>query len=137
VHSYFAECFQTLPASPVARAYLTGLFTQQAVNPIDYSKASLVLTYAQVRSVRDLETLQAVGDWVLWVDTMLPAHQATYREAAQSIGRASYYRCYRLVREWRVYEELADTLPRIVNQLRVLTKPVDTTESEIRTIYTA
>lgn len=111
---HFAAQFAALTATRTARAYLAGLFAA----PPDLSDRSLVLTYAEVRSLRDLVSLQALGDWVLWVDAVHPEAQASYRALAHSLGRASYYRCYRLVPEWRVYEELADCLPGLVVELQ-------------------
>lgn len=120
---FFESRFARLPTTPVARAYVVGLFTQQVSQAVDFADESLTLTYTQVRHERDLHTLQALGDWVLWADATLPGVFNGYRELAQSIGRASYYRCYRLVNSWRVYEELADQLPVVTRFARGALEP--------------
>lgn len=119
---YFEEKLSDLPASRPTRAYVTDLFTKQAVSEraIDYSQDSVVLAYAEVRAQRDLETLQALGDWVLWVDSVLPGALEGFREASRAVAQASYYRCYQLVPEWRLYEELADTLPSLIRHTRIM-----------------
>ena len=124
---YFDAQFTTLAATRAARAYIAGLFVQQAVRPVDYSRESIVLAYA---AGPDFAGLQALGDWVLWVDTVMPGALDGCREVAQSIGRLSYHRCYRRVPEWRVYEELGDNLPRLVHQLRVVIEPGDAAETD-------
>ena len=106
---------ELLRAAPVVCAYVAGLFAA----PVDLSGTSLVLQYAEVCNQYDLRRLQALGDWVLWVEAVLPEANANHHAVVQAVGQASYYRCYRLVPEWRVYEELADTLPTLVAQLRV------------------
>lgn len=115
---YFAERFTIVKASPVAKAYISGLFADQAFKPVDLSRDSLVLSYGAARQSVDFKALQNIGDWVLWVDTCFPESLAQAIEVAESLGRISYYRCSRLLPSWRVYEELADTMPVIVPQLR-------------------
>ena len=117
---YFSNRFDTLPASNIARAYLTGLFSQQAFRPIDFSDESVVLQYADIRQRHDLERLQRLADWIMWVASYSPESIADHLEVTESIGRASYYRCYRLVPGWRVYEELADNLPLLSNRIHCL-----------------
>lgn len=107
--------FAPVSASGTAKAYLSGLFADQAHKPIDLSKDSLVLTYYGIRRTVDLTSLQSLGDWVLWTSTVFPEGVA---EIAESLGRLCYYRCYRLVPAWVVYEELADNMPTLVSQLR-------------------
>lgn len=118
--NYFSTKVAPLAASPIAKAYISGLFADQATKPVDLSKESVVLTFAAAKRSHDFQVLQSIGDWVLWVDTFFPAAIAQSLEVTESIGRISYYRCSRLLPDWRVYEELGDTLPIIVPQLRAV-----------------
>ena len=112
--AFFEANCARLSATREAQAYITDLLVRQVYRPVDLSDRSVVLTYSEVRHTRNLETLQALGDWALWREAM---GAEAYVDVTQSIGRASYYRCYTLVPEWRVYEELADNLPVLGRQL--------------------
>jgi hypothetical protein len=54
----------------------------------------------------------------LWIGSINPQHE--HRNVVQTFGRLSYMSCYRLLgRRIHVYEELADDLPQIVDQLQI------------------
>ncbi len=83
-------------------------------------RESVVVAYAEARSRYDFTSFQRIADWVLWADVWCPEFIGANREIVESIGRLSYHACYRITRgSWTVYEELADRLPAIVQELRV------------------
>lgn len=102
LRSLLSESLARLNATPQARAYVIGVLAQ----PTDLSGVPLTVEYAEATLSRDFARVQAIGDWVLWYDVISPQ-----RDYVRSLGRMSYYQCYRFVPTWRVYEELADTLP--------------------------
>jgi len=80
---------------------------------------SIVLAYAEARARYDFIRFQRIGDWVLWVGVCYPGFIQQDRHIIETIGRRSYDACYRITGgSWVIYEELADELPAIVEELR-------------------
>lgn len=101
------------------RAYLTSLMTERLTATGDMSDESVVLAYHDARNQGRFEDFQRIGDWVVWTGIIVPAYHDEHGEVYESIGRLSYYACYRILqRQWTLYEELADELPRIVDEIR-------------------
>lgn len=118
----FRSKLAALHATRTARAYIEGVFTQQLATAsrrcIDFSQESIVLKYSEVRTKRyDFEQSQQLADWVLWALSFFPASVQDHREVVETLGRLSYYHCYRIVPSWTVFDELADELPSITRQL--------------------
>lgn len=109
----------TIPASQTARAYVLGLFLDQAraARIVDLSRESVVLMYLQALERHEFSEAQRLGDWALWVLSWFPENARGHREVVETLGQINYYRCYRQVPTWVVYEELADTLPSLVRQV--------------------
>ena len=114
--SWFEEAFSGVPCSPEARAYVVSVFKQYGLrNDTDLSKRSVVLEYVEAVSRSDFETYRRLGDWVMWRTTVLPDKETF--ELEQTFGRLSYLACDRILRkQWHLYEELADEMPRITLQ---------------------
>jgi hypothetical protein len=118
LEDWFGKSLESVEASPDARAYLVSLFASMKSAEDDLSKKSIVLTYAEARDRGDFAGFQRLGDWVLWSMSFAP-HSMAVPDLALDFGRLSYYACWRLTRkEWRVYEELADDLPRLSRNIR-------------------
>ncbi len=118
---WFTERLQGLRYRPETVAYVTGVLKALARPQPgdDFSRTSIVLAYAEARRTGDFALFQRIGDWVLWVDTIMPESLENSRECVESIGQLSYYTCHRIMRgQWVVYEELADELPRIAARVR-------------------
>lgn len=116
---FFTARIESLKTSNDTKAYLVGLFSNQALScrAIDFSRQSLTTSFLEIRYSHNLVALQALADWVLWVDSVFPQHFVSYHEWAESIGRLCFYRCYKLVPSWVVYEDLADRLPLFARRL--------------------
>ncbi len=116
---WFRQRFEALHVSHEARAYLTSLFaTQMRSCDGDMSRSSIVLSYATARLKGDFVSFQRIGDWVTWgLSTVPQSFEA--KEVVVDLGRLSYYACWRLTnREWKVFEEMADTLPLLSERIR-------------------
>lgn len=113
----FESLTDHVQASRIAKAYIQGLFQDQISKPIDLSKQSIVLSYYGAFRQLDLKTTQEIADWVLWVMSWHPDYAGGLESTYLTIGRSAYYRAYRLVPSWTVWEELADTLPSILAEL--------------------
>lgn len=113
LNRWFVDRLDGLRCREDTRAYVTGVLIGFCPEG-DMSRESVVLAYAEARTRGNFAAFQRIGDWVLWVDAINPAYIRENREVVESIGRLSYYTCHRIMRrQWHVYEELADELPRI------------------------
>jgi hypothetical protein len=82
---------------------------------------SVVLTWFEAKNERSFEKFQDIGDWVFFTSVYLPQSIPCDIDFYQSVGRSSYYRCYRFLNgTWPVYEELADKFHDFVEQLSFL-----------------
>lgn len=110
---WLTEVTSDLDVSPEARAYTVSTLDRISRDPqLDMSRESIVLSYAAAGGFPDF---QRIGDWVLFKASVLPTEDDGL---IVDFGRLAYARCYRLVRSWRVYDELSDDLPRVVRSLR-------------------
>lgn len=118
---WFADRLQGLQRRPETTAYIVGVLKARGnwSPEDDLSDRSIILTFAAAVQSGDFAQFQRLGDWILWADVVVPEHFADSRELVDGIGRRAYYSCHRILRgQWRVYEELADELPTIVQQVR-------------------
>ena len=119
--TWFTERLKSLDYEPETVAYVTGVLRTLG-HPSDedvFANRSIVLAYADARLAGDFAAFQRIGDWVLWVDAVVPESIEREHEAVESIGRLSYYACHRILRgQWHVYEKLADELPTIAARVR-------------------
>lgn len=118
---WFADRLKGMRYRPETVAYVTGVLKTQA-RPRDedvFANRSVVLAFQDAALKGDFAGFQRIGDWVLWIDVIMPAHLDMNREAIETIGRMSYYSCHRILHgQWLVYEELADELPSIARHAR-------------------
>ncbi len=115
---WFADSLRDVPCRDDTRAYVVGVLTGFCGSAGDMSRESVVLAYADARRRGDFATFQRIGDWVLWIDAVHPSSIEDHLQVVESIGRMSYYACNHLVKQWPLYEELADDLPRIARVVR-------------------
>jgi len=117
--AWFAERLQGMQYSPEAVAYVTGVLSKRRWEGQDMSHQSVVLAYQDARLKSDFAGFQRIGDWVLFIDSVHPQHFDGVRETVETLGRLSYYRCFRLMGgTWRVYEDLTDELPSLAAKVR-------------------
>lgn len=111
---WFDEATANLKCSAEARAYIINVLSTFKSSNGDLSNESIVLEYAHAKQTGKFEEFQTIGDWVLFVETIYPESIQDNKDVVETIGRCSYYACHRLLnRSWRVYEELADELPKL------------------------
>lgn len=118
---WFSDRLQGLKCSPETFAYVVGVLSQKRWDKADMSSQSVVLAYRDATLAGNFAGFQRLGDWVLFVDIAYPQHIDRSREVVESLGRLSYYSCHRIMMgRWRIYEELADSLPNIAANARRL-----------------
>lgn len=117
----FENKLNNLHASRETRSYIINVFSK-VNNDNDLSKKSLTLEYHEAKLKYSFEKFQTVADWILFVEVFFPncLHDAS-KEYYYALGQNSYYFCYRIVnKQWKLYEELADQLPKLIKDSRVL-----------------
>ena len=119
--TWFALRLTSLRCSADTKAYVTGVLSRFRTAEDDLSNVSIVLAWRDASMKGDFAQFQRIGDWVLWVDALCPEHISQNREVVETIGRQSFYSCHRIMKgQWRVFEELADELPKIAVGVRKL-----------------
>jgi hypothetical protein len=118
LEDWFCRSLEGIKVSRDARAYLVSLFSSMRSARNDMSDESIVLAFAAARNTGEFLKFQRIGDYVLWGLSFAP-ESFEVPEVAIDLGRLSYYTCWRLTnKQWVVYEELADDLPRLRIELR-------------------
>lgn len=99
------------------RAYITNTLSSLRH---DYSKDSLTIIYAKAQETSRFDLYQNIGDWILFVKTLCPDNtDAAISEYYDVLAQNAYYRCYRILnKKWELFEELSDTFPILVKDLR-------------------
>lgn len=112
---WFEERLGDLPQSLETKAYVVSVFTRFVVTTADdMSDESVVLSFKRAQETADFGKFQRIGDWVLWVETFMPDAVKNKHQVVETFGRLAYSACFRLLkRQWPLYEELADELPRL------------------------
>lgn len=117
---WFEERLGDLPQSLETKAYVVSVFTRFVGTSVDdMSDESVVLAFMRAQETADFGGFQRIGDWVLWVETFMPDAVKDKRQVVETFGRLAYARCFRLLKkQWPLYEELADDLPRLTRLAR-------------------
>ena len=120
---YFKPVIDKLTYSAELNAYLFNLLIE-IKKSYDFSKDSLTLKYIEAQNQYNFELYQKLGDWILFCQVNMPNHLNNAEEKYyNSLAQNSYYSCYIILkRQWKLFEELADTYPTIVKDLRVSAK---------------
>jgi hypothetical protein len=113
LEDWFTAQLKNLKASTDAKAYLVSLFSSMKNTKQDMSDKSIVLSFADARINRDFAGLQRIGDWTIFSLSLTP-QALKEKKLVIDMARISYYSCWKMTScTWKVYEELADELPRI------------------------
>jgi hypothetical protein len=118
---WFSERLRGLRFSEETLAYVVGVLRTlgHPCDGDDLSKRSIVLEYIDASARGEFIGFQRIGDWVLWVNVVMPEAVVNDKSVVETFGRLSYRACNRILRgKWHVYEELADELPVLVVKVR-------------------
>jgi hypothetical protein len=100
------------------KAYIIGIYGKYKSPEFDLSKDSVGLLFLQARMKQDFATYQKIADWLLFCSTYAPSHlKYASKDYYDNIAQLSYYTCYRMVKTWRVYEQLADEYIQLTNEI--------------------
>src|SRR5271165_5391927 len=109
INSFFDELLIDLECQYDTRAYIASIYGKYKTAQFDLSKDNATLLFCQARNKQDFLTYQNLGDWLFFTKSMFPAALKNASENYyDNIAQLSYYNCYRIVKDWKIYEELAD-----------------------------
>lgn len=110
LNSFFSTQLKNLKCDDDTKAYIISVLSRFKSSSVDYSKESLTVLYAEAKFRQDFYTFQNIGDWLFFCNTLFPEHFSNASsDYYYSIGRLSYYSCYKLInKQWKLYEKMAD-----------------------------
>lgn len=123
---FFEESLVFNSMQPDTKAYLIKIFSDPKLT---FTNQSLTLVMAKAKFEGNFSLYQALGDEILITRSVFPRHlSGATVEYYDAIGQESYYRCYRMIRSWKIFEELAEMLPIYVeNFQKFFSKSIVTT----------
>ena len=73
------------------------------------SKDSITIQYSDAKLKNDFEKFQNIADWLFYTNALFPESlKCASKDYYYSVGRLSYFNCYRIIRQFKLYESLAD-----------------------------
>jgi hypothetical protein len=122
LNSFFHKQLKELRCDENTKAYIVSVLEKFKTSASDYSKDSITILYSEAKFRQDFYTFQNIGDWLFMCNSLFPEHlNNASLEYYQSIGRLSYYSCYRLINyKWKVYETLADLFVPLSEDTRIM-----------------
>lgn len=109
LNDYFQVELQKLECEDELRAYIVSIFSKYRSASTDLSKHSVTVEYSLAKFERDFSKFQNIGDWIFFTNTLYPESLShASKSYYHSVGQMSYYSCYTIVRNWKLYEQLAD-----------------------------
>ena len=119
VTKFFEEMLNDLECQQDTKAYIIGIFGKYKTSQFDLSKDSVTLLFSQGRDKKDFLTYQNLGDWLFYSKSMFPqALKNASENYYDAVAQLSYYGCYRIIKTWKIYEELADEFIPLTRQVR-------------------
>lgn len=109
INNYFTKILNNISYDENVKSYIVSIFSKYKTSHYDLSKDSITIQYSIARSNNNFEKFQTIGDWLFFTNAIFPE---TLNDASKdyyySIGRLSYFNCYRIIKQFKIYELLAD-----------------------------
>lgn len=120
LNTFFSNQLEHLKCDYDTRAYIVSVLDRFKTISADYSKDSLTLRYAEAKFSQDFNKFDNLGSWIFYCDVFFPEHlNKASKDYYYSMGRLSYYSCYKLInRQWKLYEQMADLFPILSSETR-------------------
>jgi hypothetical protein len=119
LEKFFADKVRCVPCQEDTKAYIVSTFVgfKKYEPKNNLHSKSITLEYNKAQLEHSFKLYQQIGDWILFAKSMYPESLTASGEYYDSIARLSYYKCYGIVKQWKLYEELADKFPLVVKHL--------------------
>jgi hypothetical protein len=109
INDFFANVFQKIACDENVKSYIVSIFSKYKTSYYDLSKDSITIQFSIAKQNNNFEKFQTIGDWLFWMSSICPEYlQSASKDYYYSVGRNSYFNCYRIVRQFEIYEILAD-----------------------------
>jgi hypothetical protein len=109
INNYFSDILKNIACDEKVKNYIIGIFSKYKTSHYDLSKDSITIQYSSAKSNNNFEKFQNVADWLFFTNSLFPESlRGASKDYYYSIGRLSYFNCYRIIHEWQLYEQLAD-----------------------------
>lgn len=96
-------------------SYIIGVCKDKIKSNYHPHDQPIVIIFSLAKERLSFQSFQQLADWIFWMGVWFPEGMAE-RSLALAIAQNSYYWCYRLTdRKWKVFEELADTTPKLIH----------------------
>ena len=114
---YTESKFTDLNVSLPLQSYITSVLSGIGFVHLD---SSVTVAYAEAKFNYQFEGFQQVGDYILFIKSNYPDYlKNASREYYDAVAQSAYYRCYLILnKQWKLYEELADNFPKIIENIR-------------------
>jgi hypothetical protein len=119
---FFQNELSNLNCDENTKSYIIGIFYKYRSSQFDYSGQSITIKFAEAKASHNFESYQNLADYLFFMGSIFPEYlNYTSKDYYQTIGRLSYYTCYRLInKQWKSFEELSDRFPELENETRNL-----------------
>lgn len=106
------------------KAYIKNIFKEYIRAEKDLSNSSITILYAKAKNNFKFEQFQNIGDYLFFIKSIYPDYlSGASQNYFDIIAQNSYYKCYLILnRQWKVFEELSDSFPHLVDQVQIATK---------------
>jgi hypothetical protein len=109
LNDYFQVKLQKLECEEELKAYIVSIFAKYKSANTDLSKHSVTIEFSLAKFDRDFAKFQNIGDWLFFTNTLYPESLShASKSYYHSVGQMSYYSCYTIVKNWKLYEQMAD-----------------------------
>jgi hypothetical protein len=116
---FFEEKLHDLRCQRDTKAYIIGIYGRYKNVEYDFSKNSITILYSQAKEQNSFFMYQNIGDWLFLTSSMFPESlKYASKEYYNNIAQLSYYRCYKLMKTWKVYEELSDEFVGLTSEIK-------------------
>jgi len=116
---YFEEKLSDLKCQRDTKSYIIGIFSKYQTIKFDYSQYSVGMMFSQARENNNFSMYQNLADYIFFTNIF---NSQNFKHASKdyydTIGKLSYYSCYRIIKEWRCFEEMADQFNLLEKQVK-------------------
>ena len=121
VNDYFTDKLNDLNCDENVKSYIISIFSKYKSAHYDLSKDSITTQFYEAKLKNDFEKFQTVADYLFFMNSLFPeALNAASKDYYYNIGRLGYFNCYRIVRQFKIYEQLADDFIVLSNKSRYI-----------------
>ena len=119
LEDFFTKKVKNLPCQKTTKAYIISIFSKYQTTKNDLSKKSITLEYLQAKLEYSFERFQNIGDWLFFSKAIFPESlNNASEEYYDSVAQMSYFKCYKIIKQWVLFEELSDRYTDLTKHLR-------------------